>query len=67
MDDVGVKISRRENLETDSWNLLLHVIVTGVHLLPPQHLQGQVEGGRDAGLQGDLGSAWPVGGSTSCL
>lgn len=26
-------------------HLLLHVVVTGVHLLPPQHLQGHVHGG----------------------
>lgn len=47
---------------------LLHVVVTHVHLLPPQHLQGHVgrRGGREAALERDLGSAGPVGGSHVC-
>ena len=55
-----------DGLQTHFFNLLLHVIVTNIHLLPPQHLHGHVHGvgghvGREAAVQRNLGSIWPVG------
>lgn len=55
-----------DGLQTHVFNLLLHVVVTSIHLLPPQHLHGHVHGvgghvGREAALQRNLGSIWPVG------